>query len=121
MIYYSHSRRIYDTQREYEELKWLIKKFGCVICPNYDLGLFKNVDSHVNIIENCDKLVLSEYENHIGRGVYGQTLMALTLEKQVYVLRKIEDTYILFEVEKVVLVDQDDWSIRYGKVQTYSQ
>jgi len=112
MIYYSHSRHIYDTFREYSELKWLIKEFDCVICPNYDLGYFDNTDSHLNIIGNCDTLVLSEYEGHVGRGVFGQVMIALSLEKKVYVLRNNK----LFEVENVKVVDTNDWSVRYGKV-----
>ena len=36
-IYYAHSMKIYDTDREKKERAYLEKLFGSVICPNRDM------------------------------------------------------------------------------------
>ena len=117
-IYYAHSMQIYNTEREYEELAFLKKTFGKVINPKTDIlwDDTKGMQPYFDAVIETDATVFSEFQEHIGRGVYGELRTAISHFKYIYCLRKHDDEYKLSLLDKLELVDINDWKIRYGKV-----
>lgn len=74
--------------------------------------------AYVNVVSKFDDIVILERYEHLGRGLYEQAKLALEMEKPVWVVRAHDedDTLTLFPVEKLVSVNPDDWTWRYGAV-----
>jgi len=115
-VYYSHSMKIYDTEREKKEFEFLEEKYGKVLNPNGDIEWQGSMQPYIEAVKESDMVVLSEYANHIGHGVFDEALAALDDGKPVMVLRKVEDGFFLQKVKSVDIVDFDDWKVHYGEV-----
>lgn len=117
MIYYAHSKKIYETKREKQELKWLRKRFGRVIVdPNHDMGCFNNIEPYLDKVDECTQVICSEYKRHIGFGIFTEIEFAFKKKKAVRCLRKKLGRFYLVKVKAVEVIDRYDWGIRYGKV-----
>lgn len=114
-VYYAHSKQIYDTKRERDELQFLCKSFD-VLCPNIDIGDYNDMSPYLNAVKSCDRVICSEYKNHIGKGVYEELLCAFFNDKKVDVLRKRNKSFTLKKVLDAKCVDCDDWRVRYAKL-----
>jgi hypothetical protein len=113
LIYYAHSKQIYNTQREKDELAKIAKLFPGyeIICPNRDIGE-SSMEPYLKAVLGCDIVVFSEYKKHIGKGVYGELEVALHAERPVFLLYGKR----ALSITGIERVDPNDWIIRYGRV-----
>jgi hypothetical protein len=112
--YYAHSMLIYNTQRErdeYERLKMLVRD---VINPNTDIERTTDMSVYNDAVRKSYGVICSEIEGHIGKGVFTEITTAFSENKKVYVLRK----NTLIPVKGVVITNDKDWKLSYGKVIT---
>lgn len=118
-VYYAHSMQTYHTDTEKEELNYLRGLLPNVICPNNDIGnTNKGMHVYLKIVAWSDFVVVSEYQSHIGHGVFDEVSLALKLNKPVYCLRKAKDTFKFYRITNLVIVNKRDWKVKYGKVVT---
>ena len=111
--YYAHSMMTYNTQREQEELQILRKLYARVICPNNDIGdCSKGMQAYLNIVSWADVVVVSEYEDCIGAGVFTEVCRALN--SQIPVLCMHEGDF--YPVSGVTYVDRQDQQVRYAQL-----
>jgi hypothetical protein len=110
-IYYAHSMRIYDTPREADEVEFL-SKIGTVDNPNDGLGK-RPMEEYLKRVMHSERVVCSEYEGHIGRGVYEELTAALACEIPVFVLRRrwISRCFKLKKLRKLQIVNDRDWKV----------
>lgn len=120
IVYYAHSKLIYNSLREKVERDFLERTFKKVICPNRDMGELGEMDPYLRKVETCDIVVCSEYEKHIGKGVFEEVNLALKLAIEVFCLRRQKRTckFIFKTVTNVKIVDEQDWKYYYGKIKT---
>ncbi len=117
-VYYSHSVLIYNTKREKKELRFLEKKFSSIINPNTDIRWDETtkMEPYFRAVKNSDLVVVSEFKNHIGKGVYDEIRIALNNKIPVLCLRRKYFEFFLSIVKDLELVNKEDWSIYYGKL-----
>jgi len=116
-VYYGHSMKMYNTNTEREELRFLRERFPNVICPNNDIGdSSRGMRVYLKIVAWSDLVIVSEFKSHIGHGVFDEVSLALKLNKSVYCLRKVNDAFKFYRITDLVIIDQNDWSVKYGKV-----
>ena len=109
-FYYAHSKNIYYTQEERDQLKFLRSHFPKVLCPNNDVGELGAMQPYLDIIEKkCQGVVFSEWFDLVGRGVWEEVKHARKLKKPVYVLRKVDGEYKIFKFSRGRIVNKDDW------------
>jgi hypothetical protein len=90
--YYSHSKRIFDTEIEKLEYEFLKSNFnGNLICPNQHLEKFDTIRPYLEFIRKVDYLFVTEYEGYLGKGSYEECAYALEQFIPVYVLLKRGD------------------------------
>jgi hypothetical protein len=116
-VYYAHSKQIYGTVREKRELELLRRIFRNVVCPNQDLGEVPNIQFYLARVRECEIVVASEVEKHIGRGVYEELHYAQNLGRLTLVLR--HDT--LYPIAGMELIPGGDWKIHYAKLFTLEE
>lgn len=128
-VYYGHSVKKYNTPEEMMEEEFIRKTYNGVttrmleLCNPRDIkNPFKNMDVYFDKIRNwADVIVVSEYQNHVGKGVYDEIELALELKKQVWVLRKWKGTYRFERIERIELDQGDnDWKVYYGQIFSYN-
>jgi len=112
-IYYAHSLRLYNTDIEQLELKQIAELFPKlkILNPN---GMITDIKEAYKLIDKSDSVVASEYQQHIGKGVYDEICHALSKKKQVAVLRggRLFRVYSEHQIEVLDI----DWQIHYAKV-----
>jgi len=113
-LYYAHSKKTYGTRKEKKELRLIQKQFPDYRIINPSTLIFISQDES-GIMEECKSIarqaavvVASEYDNHIGRGVFEELLET---KRKKYLLRKKN----FIENFKIKIVDIDDWAVRYAK------
>ena len=115
LLYYAHSKRIYGTRKEKRELKLIRKKFPehRIINPGEIdwLSVIENdiMEACKNIVQHVDVVVASEYNKHIGRGVFEELSEKTKAKKFLLRGKKFIENFSLR------IVDRDDWRVRYGK------
>lgn len=117
-VYYAHSMQIYNTRREKKELKFLKKHFESICNPNTDIKWDNNkkMEPYFEAVKNSDIVVVSEYMNHIGKGMYEEIKIALKNNILVLCLKKRFCNYRLQQVKDVKVKNIDDWKVKYGKI-----
>lgn len=117
-LYYAHSMLIYNTKREKKELRFLRKNFSSVCNPKTDITWDNTIkmEAYFKVVKNSDIVVVSEYKNHIGKGVYDEIKTAINSNILVLCLRKKLFKCRLQQVKGVELVNEQDWKITYGKI-----
>ena len=115
-IYYAHSMRTYGTQAEKEQLHQL-RRFGLgtIVNPNGRLSRDNWKAQAKALIDSCDILVFSEYQQWIGKGVTWEIEYAHSTNKAVYVLR---NGCLQHVVEYDIGVAGWDWAIRWAYLST---
>jgi hypothetical protein len=112
-IYYAHSLRIYNTPQEQLELKQIAELFPKlkILNPN---GMITDIKEAYKLIDKSDSVVASEYQQHIGKGVYDEICHALSKHKLVAMLRngRLFRVYSTHQLEVVDL----SWQVHYAKV-----
>jgi len=115
LLYYAHSKLSYGTRKEKRELRLIRKEF-----PEYKIinpgtinfvSMYENgiMDECKSIVRQVHIVVASEYDKHIGRGVF-EELSEKTKAKK-FLLRNKQ----FIENFSVRIVDKEDWRVRYGK------
>jgi len=117
-IYYAHSKAIYGTQREKEELCFLKLVFD-VVDPNNDMGERGNIKYYLEAINKCDLVICSEYQDFIGKGVFQEIDWAIKNNKPVLCMRPHDKTFLLSLVKDTKIHDVTDWHVKYGKLTVY--
>ncbi len=111
--YYAHSMKIYDTNRERNELKVLNGFFNNVICPNNDIGnAQRRMRAYIKIVGWADIVIVSEYKKHIGSGAYSEVMHALSKNIPVMCLRDGK----LYRVVAATIVDRRDPEVKFAKL-----
>lgn len=113
-VYYAHSMRIYNSQRERQEVHFLRLRLHQVTNPNGLLSRYGWKDEARKLIFHCDAIMVSEYREHIGKGVYTEIHFASAMHKPVFVLRDRE--LVPITLDNVEIVDPYDWKVRYAKI-----
>lgn len=116
IAYFAHSKRSYGSESEHKARAFLESRYR-VFCPHRDLGETGSIEHYLRVVTWCDLVIALEHEGHIGRGVASEVDKALSLRKEVLVLRG----RTLIPVIGIRVVDKDDWAVCYAKVSTYSQ
>ncbi len=116
-IYYAHSKKIYGTDQEREELAFLESIFDDVVCPNRDMGELGVMEPYLQKVDECRIVVCSEFKGHVGNGVASEVVRAIANEHPAYCLRNKR----LYRVGGIKVVDNGDWSVKYGKVRLVSE
>ena len=118
MIYYSHSKQIYNTPRESEELNAIQKFFGRHV-KIVDPARYQNSDMpfYLSLMDSCDKLVISEFKGYLGKGCYLELNRALLDYKyKIYLLRKTKCFgYRFYQVRDIYISDPYNW-VLYAKL-----
>ncbi len=116
-VYYAHSLQTYNSQKEHEERLFLNSIFDNVLCPNkdietsiYNMGFFQKIVSWSSLI------VVTEYLEHIGSGVYLEIDKAFRCKIPVLCLKKIKKSYEFYAVKGTEKVNRMDIKIKYAKV-----
>jgi hypothetical protein len=116
-VYYAHSLLSYGTEKEKEELAHIKSIFHDVICPNNDIGeATRGLTAYLAIIRWSDILIASEFQSHIGMGVYKEIEYALSLNKRCLCLRKVAGKFSLIPIHQVEMVNATDRKITYGRI-----
>jgi hypothetical protein len=117
-IYYAHSKKIYGTPNETEELKYIKEKFpyAKVICPHTTVGELKDFQDYLHIVDCYNTIIASEVKGFISRGVFSEIARGFSNGIQVYVLRKQANKHILYQVIGIEIHNQSDWVYRFGKI-----
>lgn len=116
--YYSHSKRIFNTDIEKLEYDFLKTNFnGNIICPNQQLEKFDTIEPFLEFIKKVDFLFVTEYDGYLGKGSYEECAYAIEQFIPVYVLRKkgnIMEYELVTEVEKI-----SEYNLfEYGEIHT---
>jgi len=123
-LYYAHSMRIYNSKREAEETKLIKEHFSKYkfFCPNKSRPKSWANSSGSKIMKGClqfvrkSKIVVaSEYQNHVGKGVFAEVSEAISNGISCYVIRN----NVFVPVQYIEIVNADDWAVKYGKIITY--
>ena len=87
--YYSHSKRIYNTDAEKAEYDFLKTNFnGKIICPNQHSQKFVSKETFLDFINNVDYVFVTEFDGYLGKGSYEECAFALEKFIPVYLLLK---------------------------------
>jgi hypothetical protein len=87
--YYAHSKRIYGTKREAEEMAYISSIFkGNVVCPNKDLGELGSMNRYLKVVSDADAVYATEFNGRVGKGVFEECETALKCGIPVFAVRK---------------------------------
>jgi hypothetical protein len=114
-IYYAHSKLIYGTSREAEELGYIKRKYprATIINPAGLKDLTK-IKEFLKIVGKCNLVVVSEYSGFIGKGALVEIARAFSNDIPVKVIRTVADTMTLSAVSGFEIINAHDWKIRYA-------
>lgn len=116
--YYSHSKRIFNTDVEKSEYNFLKSNFnGNIICPNQHFEKFDTIEPYLEFIKKVDYLFVTEYEDYLGKGSFEECAFAIERFIPVYLLISKGDK---MEFELVTDVTQiSEYNLfEYGEVHT---
>jgi len=115
-VYYAHSKLIYGSKQERDELTYIRKVFYPVICPNNDMGERSSIEPYLTQVQKSSYVVCSEVNEYIGKGVYQEISEALRRGIPVLALRKRSGIFKFHRVLYAIVVDDQDWKYRYAKI-----
>jgi len=112
-IYYSHSMRSYNTDQERLELTQIASFFPKrkILNPN---GAVTDMKGSYRLINTAELVVATEYQGHLGKGVYDEMCYALSKKKLVAILRN-ERLFRVYSEHQIEVLDID-WQVHYAKV-----
>jgi hypothetical protein len=115
--------RSYNTDQERLELTKIASFFPKrkILNPN---GVITDMNQAYMLINKAEIVVATEYQRHLGKGVYDEMCYALSQKKLVYVLRSGESgcttafngrLFRVYSTHQLELVDID-WQVHYARV-----
>jgi hypothetical protein len=117
-VYYSHSMKTYDQEQEKIELDFLQNKFERVFNPNKEItyNRKKGLKPYLNAVKKSDIVVCSEFEGHIGKGVFREISIAFAYEIPVLYIKGTYPNFELKEVIGIKVVNKKNPRVKYGIV-----
>ena len=113
MIYFAHSKKIYNTETESRYKQLIEDTFPIpVLCPNKDMGELGRMEPYLEKVRKCDIVVCTKYKDFIGKGVTEEVEAAIRAEKPVLCLSKGK----FYRVYGTKIYDSTDWSIQYARL-----
>lgn len=113
-LYYAHSKLIYNTELENEQLKLIKKQFPKyeIINPNDEIFVINGFKAFLNMVEGCNIVVFTSMDNFVGKGVFTEVEHALRCGISVFWMNndKFHDNF------KISINDPDDWKFKFGEV-----
>lgn len=112
-VYYAHSMRSYNTQQERLELNQiaeLVPSRG-ILNPN---GAIASIKEAYRLIDKSSGVVATEYQAHLGKGVYDEISYALSQKKFVAMLRNGR-LFRVYSEHQMEVIDID-WQVHYARV-----
>jgi hypothetical protein len=105
--------RSYNTDQEQLELKQIASFFPKrnILNPN---GTITDMKQAYRLINKAELVVATEYQGHLGKGVYDEMCYALSQKKLVHVLRNGR-LFRVYSTHQIEIVDID-WQIHYARV-----
>lgn len=114
--YYSHSKKIFDTEFEKLEYDFIKSNFnGNLICPNQHLEKFDTIEPYLEFIKKIDFLFVTQYDGYLGKGSYEECSVAIEEFKPVYLLKTKGDK-MEFELVTDVIKISDYNLFEYGEI-----
>ena len=112
-LYFAHSKLIYDTDLEKQQLELIEQKFPKyeIISPNVNI-VFSGMIGCFQIIEDCQLLIFSTIDNFIGKGVHSEIEFAKNIGIKILWLND-ESFYENFSIK---IFDSHDWILKFAKV-----
>lgn len=112
-LYFAHSKLIYNTELEKQQLEQIKNRFPDyeIINPNGDF-IFSGMDYCYILISECDLLVFTSVKDYIGKGVFSEIGFARDNKIKTLWLKN-KKFYSDFTLE---IYDFRDWRFRYGKI-----
>jgi len=117
-IYYAHSKQKYGTVPEVNEHAYLYNVFPKAMIVNPAHLEFKRMNQYLEEVANCNILVASEIDEHVGHGVFTEICRALSVGIPVYVLRRVDNKYKLLDVIGIEIQNPNDWEVEFAKLIT---
>jgi len=116
-IYYAHSKIIYGTAREQEEILFLKQKYPAAVIINPANNISrKTMPQFLKLVGDCNLLVVSEFDGFVGKGAFSEITRALSDDKTVYAMRRQGKKYNLIIVSGVMIIKSHDWKKEYAKL-----
>lgn len=119
LAYYSHSKRIFDTEIEKLEYNFLKSNFsGNLICPNKHLEKFNTIEPYLEFIKKVDYLFVTEYDGYLGKGSYEECIFAFEEFIPVYVIKRKGNKMefeLVTEIEKISEYNLFEYGEIYSK------
>lgn len=113
-VYYSHSKRTYDTKEEEKALAFLETISDKVINPkDYT---FKTMEEYVELLKTSDVVVVTEFEGHIGKGVFEEIAAAKEHDIPFFVMKDLSGK--MDGIKEVIRCrgKGTNWSTRYAQI-----
>ena len=116
-IYYAHSKLIYGTTREAEELDYMERKYpeANILNPG-DLGELKGIKKYLKIVGKCNMVVTSEFDGYVGKGVFAEIAQAFSNNIPVKVIRENGVDFSLSKVNGIKIINEHDWKSKYAQL-----
>lgn len=116
-IYFGHSKLIYGTAREAEELEFIESQYPDAEIINPALLIdITEMKKFLKIVSKCTLVVASEFEGYVGKGVFAEISIAFARAIRVQVLRKSEQGYSQYPVTGIQVINEHDWKSKYAKL-----
>jgi hypothetical protein len=122
-LYYSHSKKIYGTREEWEQLDFLRAYFPDfeIINPNGGIpGYFNDTELFImrrclRTVRSCSLVVATEYKGFLGKGVYLEIKEALEWKVPILIPRVSKSQTTFLDVKCVRTTNTENWT-RYARV-----
>ena len=111
-VYYAHSKKIYNSEREKNEYLFIKNIYPKTLCPNKDIGELGSLKPYLDIVKTMDLIIFSEYMNFIGKGVYAEIQTAIINKIPIKLFRNNN----LLNINKLEINNKNDWAIKFAKV-----
>jgi hypothetical protein len=109
--YHSHSTRTYNTEIEKREQDYLRTIFnGIIICPNKNMRMVKINQHYLDIVAKADCIFVSEYDGFLGKGSFGECVLALNKKIPVYTIKRNEVELWIEKVTEVIQISENNLS-----------
>lgn len=118
--YYSHNIKIYRTEREKREFRFIEQRFkGFVVNPYSDLkgnNPFE-MNVHFRAIEKMNYLIVSPHNGSISRSTYFEVKQALEMKIPVFEIQPVASTFRIRKVKKVTPITVNNLSA-FAKIES---
>ena len=106
----------YETEAEAEALKYINKVYPNAEIINPAELEFKDIKKYLKIVSKCARVVASELDGFVGKGVFAEISRAFSCDVPVEAVRLKEGSYHLLRVNGIQVINEHDWKIKYAKL-----